>query len=325
MSKLGVHIVIGPRTGFGDFLRRCAQAGQPVPLVKAVDDSGALAEAKGYSDRTVTIFRARSVGDTPPGNFEGNPYQAAEAWMGALMPIWRQNPADFYEILNEPDPSDMTGYIWLNLFTEACLQIAEANGFRLALYSFAAGTPEIDEFARLAPSLKRARKGGHILSLHEYGIPGALRAAYPAITTRYRQFYAHVMIPMECAIPVAITEAAPNGGHNWGGRQFFLNDVAWYDTELVRDPYVLGAALFTLGDWAEANYQGALSALADWIIQHPTPEKPPSDRQYAVWSDNAQLHTVILNYARHLAAQMRAEVWSEDRRKEGAPVPHGRP
>jgi hypothetical protein len=315
MSKLGVHVVIGPRTGYGDFLRRCARSGQPVSLVKAVDEGSALVEAKGYSSKTVTIFRTHLPCDVPPGNFTGNPYHVAETWMNTIVPIWRKNPADYYEPINEPDPDSIEGYIWLNQFTERCIEIAEENGFRLALYSFASGVPEIEEFARLAPSLKRAKRGGHILSLHEYGLPSSMRASYPSLTTRYRQYYAHVMIPMECVVPVAISEAAPNGGHNWGGKDFFLSEVTWYDKELMRDPYVIGAALFTLGAWANANFEVALPTLADWIINHPTPERPVSDRQYAVWTDNAQLHTVLLNYGRHLAQEMRAEVWSEDRPK----------
>ena len=319
MSKLGLHVVMGSRRGYGDMLRRCAQASQPVPLVKAVDEGGCLLEAKGYSARTVTIFRTRVHGDLPGGNFQGNPYQVAEAWMNGQMPIWRRNPADYYEVINEPDPPTLEGYLWLNLFMEQCIHIADAQGFRLALYSFAAGVPEIDEFARLAPSLKLAKRGGHILSLHEYGIPKSMRASYPAITTRYRSFYANVMVPMACVIPVAITEAAPNGGHNWGGEDFFLSEVTWYDTELMRDPYVIGAALFTLGDgggqWTGANFEAALPALGTWIIAHPTPEKPVSNRQYAVWTDNAALHSVLLNYAQHLAVEMRAEVWPEDRPK----------
>jgi hypothetical protein len=52
MSKIGVHVVLGPRTGYGDFLKKIANAGQTLAVVKCVDDFGAAKEAKDLMSNT---------------------------------------------------------------------------------------------------------------------------------------------------------------------------------------------------------------------------------------------------------------------------------
>ncbi|NTU65830.1 MAG: hypothetical protein HGB05_21095, partial [Chloroflexi bacterium] len=60
-SKLGLHVVFGPRDGLDEFLVRCAGAGQPVALVKCVDDFEAAFKAKRVSDTTLTVGRVNAV------------------------------------------------------------------------------------------------------------------------------------------------------------------------------------------------------------------------------------------------------------------------
>jgi len=197
--------------------------------------------------------------------------------MVRLLPHWWQRPADFYEPINEPDPDSLGGYKWLNAFMRTCVEIANGEGIKLALYSFATGVPEIDEFAELLPSLQLARDTGHVLALHEYGLTGSMREAGSWLTARYREYYNQLLVPKGLGdLPLIVTEAAPRGGHNWGDFvEEFVADVGWYDVELMRDPYVIGAALFTLGNWANANFANALYDLAQWIIAHPTTTTPP--------------------------------------------------
>jgi hypothetical protein len=49
----------------------------------------------------------------------------------------------------------------------------------------------------------------------------------------------------------------------------FVNDHAWYDSELRKDPYVIGYAAWTLGSWAGANWQTALLPMRDYILSQP--------------------------------------------------------
>jgi hypothetical protein len=46
-----------------------------------------------------------------------------------------------------------------------------------------------------------------------------------------------------------------------------MDDFMWYDAELMKDDYVLGATIFTLGNWANANFQEALPALGDYTAR----------------------------------------------------------
>ncbi len=280
-SKLGVHIVQGARTGFGDYLRGAHAAGTPVPLVKSIDDYAPLQEAKEINPKTVTIFRTFKLGDTPPGNFTGVPEAVAAAWMEDQMRHWQLGGADYFEPINEPAPASLDGYRWLNDFSLACMRIAEHNGFRLCLYNFAGGVPgddppghpggasAVDKFRALLPSLRHALDNNHALGLHGYGLAGSgsLKESAQSSALHYRAFYKNVLEPAGLGkLKLFITEAAPFGGHEWDrqGKEAFLDDVFWYDREVRKDPYLIGVALYTLGDWAKANFQDALSD----ITQH---------------------------------------------------------
>lgn len=293
-SKLGVHIVQGARNGYGHiYLKGAHEAGAPVPLVKSIDDYAPLEEAKATDPKTVTIFRTFREKDTPEGNFTGDPVAVAQAWMQRQMQHWQPGRADYFEPINEPDPATLEGYRWLNDFSMECMRIAEPAGFKLCLYNFAAGVPEVHEFRELLPSLRRARDHGHVLGLHEYGLgeTGSMRDSAGGTTLRYRLFYDEVLKPAGLSdLKIFITEAAPRGGHHFEPGTF-LDDVLWYDSEVRQDPYVIGVALFTLGDWAHSihgsNFQDALPAITDHFRQVALapdprfedikPEQPPSE------------------------------------------------
>lgn len=210
--KLGVHVSAGNRRGFGEFLKKCADAGAPVPVIFAVDQSVWL-DVQQNSPNTLVIFRHqpkqyggrnyRTGLDTPPDTYRADPVTAARTWMAELLPVWRRNPAHYYALINEQDAGTLAGYTWLNAFTLHCLEIAEANRFKCAVYGHSAGNPRDDpalvmaikswlaarrglavalandlvvkpgsaeeKLRELVPSLQRAKRNGHIHLLHEYG------------------------------------------------------------------------------------------------------------------------------------------------------------
>ena len=289
-SKLGFHRVQGSANGIGDLLRACHEAGRPVAVYKCVDDAGPLIEANIYG--ATTIYRADGLGDTPPGNFAGDPAAAAAAWMEKQIAHWQTLPAraDYYEVINEPDPDSLAGYGWLRDFTLKCMDLAERVGYHLAIFSFATGVPELDEFRVLLPALRWAAARGHVLSLHEYGkedVPagwdGTMRSTAPWLATRYRMYYREVLNPAGLGrLPLYITECAPFGGYNWReqGVAAFFDDVTWYDAELQKDFYVRGCCLFTLGRWENyhRNSEDILPALCEYMVAPPgPPPEPPAD------------------------------------------------
>jgi hypothetical protein len=282
-SKLGLHVVFGPRDGLDDFLAQCAQASQPVAVVKCVDDFEAAFNAKRYSAKTFTVGRVNSVRLTnrnfadmqawepaefsPPIEF---PYataqEAARQYYDLVKPIWQLNPViDAWETFNEFS----WHWPWQADFYLELMDLAEADGFRLGLWSPSTGNPPEEFYPDIARTCRRAKAhGNHIMCVHEYGLDGLLKDAPRSLVTRYRRLYKYLE-QEDAVIPLVISEAGENAGGGFTGVETFLEDFAWYDEQLSRDSYVIGCAAWTLGDFSGANFMAALPALADYVIGRP--------------------------------------------------------
>ncbi len=282
-SKFGLHVVFGPRDGLDQFLSRCAQADRPVAVVKCVDDFEAAFKAKHYSARTYTVGRVNSVGlsnknfvdmqawepaeFSPPAEFHYKTAQeAAQMYYDLVKPIWALNPViDAWETFNEFS----WHWPWQADFYIELMDLAEADGYRLGLWSPSAGNPPEEFYPDIARTCRRAKAhGDHILCLHEYSWDGLLKEAPASLVTRYRRLYTYLQ-QVDAVIPLVISEAGENGGGGFTGIPTFVDDFAWYDRHLSRDSYVIGCAAWTLGDWSGANFQAALPALADYITGQP--------------------------------------------------------
>jgi len=289
MSKIGVHIVIGPRTGYGEFLRRIAPTIQPSsPLVvKCVGDFGAALEAKQIigNDRVLAIGRkagegwegldVHAEGGTPPATI------AAAHFAQVYEPAVKANPhIDIWEPCNEWSAH----WSWQADFYIALAPHFEARGKRIGMYAFSTGNPPAEAHTAIARACAALKSKGHILTSHEYGGVGVsiptLRDTQPFHALRYRSLYA-TLKAQNAVVPLVISETGQNAGFEFIGVEPFINDFSWYDAELSKDAYVIGATAWTLGNWAQANFQEALPALADYIATHPTPlptvEEPPPE------------------------------------------------
>jgi hypothetical protein len=286
MSKLGFHISQGDQRGLGEALDRCAKRGHPVAVVFSVGQD-LWPDIARYSPSTTYIFRTQknhlgvSIGDGPQDVYHGDPVQSARGWMDQMMPVWEKNKAHFYAPLNEQDPAQIEGFTWLNAFSVECLNIAEAHGLKLGLYAFSGGNPKDvlqpasgqaftrdDAWRALLPSLRRAKQGGHILLLHEYGFQaGTLRNSQPWLALRYRHVYRYLASENADA-NLVISEASANVGFT-GDPALWLSDVKWYDSELLKDRAVIGCCLYQLG--GKENFVSVLPQLTDYIAAMPTP------------------------------------------------------
>jgi hypothetical protein len=282
-SKLGLHVVGGPRDGLDLFLLRCAVADHPVAVIKCVDDFEAAFKAKALSDKTLTVGRVNAAwlsrknevdlqaweppGFTPQVEFGYTTAQeAAEKYYELVLPTWKLNPViDVWETFNEF--SWHWGWqadVYLRL-----MDLAEADGYRLGLWSPSAGNPPEEFYPEIARTCLRAKEhGNHILCVHEYSFDGLLKEAPSVLVTRYRQLYRYLE-QQDAVIPLIISEAGENGGGGFTGVETFVDDFAWYDRQLSRDSYVIGCAAWTLGEWSGANFSAALPALADYITGQP--------------------------------------------------------
>ena len=284
-SKIGLHVVFGPRDGLDDFLRRCAQSAHPVVPVKCVDDFEAAFKSKHYSDQTLTLGRINGVDlgnrhfvdmqaweppeyHPPDGTSYTTAQEAARQYYDLVKPIWKLNPViDVWETFNEFS----WHWGWQADFYLELMDLAEADGYRLGLWSPSAGNPPDEFYPDIARVCRRAKEhGNHILCLHEYNLGGLLKDAPSSMVTRYRQVYQYLE-QVDAVIPLVISEAGENAGGGFTGIETFMDDFAWYDAQLSRDSYVIGCAAWTLGDWSGANFEAALSALADYITGQPDP------------------------------------------------------
>ena len=309
MSKLGLHISSGKRNGFGAYLQKCAAAGSPVPVIFSVGQS-LWDELQQVSPQTILIFRTQAdihhndIGDGPGSMYQGDPVQAARDWMALMMPMWALNKADYYAPLNEQDPALLSGFTWLNTFTIECLKIAEANHYKLALYAFSSGNPkdvdhpaEGEPFTRdqawleLVPSLQYAKANGHILLLHEYGFDFVtLKASMPYLATRYRHAY-RLLAPYNSDPPLVISEASAGVGYAGIAPKAWINDAAWYDSELVKDRAVIGCCLYQLG--GSENFYSILPQLAEYTANAPTPAPISGDAPVIPGPDQTADGTVV--------------------------------
>ncbi|HEY71695.1 MAG: hypothetical protein DRJ03_15155 [Chloroflexi bacterium] len=275
-SKLGLHTLRAD--GAESFVRDVHDAGAHVALVKGVDEFGYLRMVKTISPQTVTIGRSNVVQAVSPS---GDPVEAAVWLMDQHMPKWQWEAdiVDYWEIQNENDPPTIAGHVWLAEVYIAAMGIAEENGHKLAIFSYSTGVPQWHEWEAIVETgvFARAKAGGHILALHEYGWPttdnrwGEATEDLPpyqdrgVLTGRYRYLYRDFLIPRGEVIPLAITESgldpllenAPPG--DWKHR--YVDTMIWYDTKLREDDYVIGATMFTLGPygiWENYDYEELL-------------------------------------------------------------------
>lgn len=278
-SKLGLHVTFGSRDGIDDFLQRCAGAGRPAALIKCVDDFEVAFKAKKVSDKTVTVgrvnaaFPARDLEvdlqaweppefSPPPGASYTTAQEAAQQYYAYVKPTWELNPViDVWEAFNEFS----WHWDWQADFYIALMDLAEADGYRLGLFSASAGNPPEEFYPAIARACRRAQAhGNHLLCLHEYNLDGLLKDAPPSMVTRYRRLYEYLQ-QQDAVIPLVISEAGENAGGGFSGIETFMPDFAWYDQQLSQDAYVIGCAAWTLGDWGGANIQAALPALGEYI------------------------------------------------------------
>jgi hypothetical protein len=294
MSKVGFHISAGNHRGLGDCLKKCAAAGNPLPVIFSVDQN-IWPDIEQHSPATVYIFRTQknaqgeTIGDGPGSIYTGDPIKTARDWMAEMMPVWALNKAHYYAPLNEQDPAHIEGFTWLNAFSVECMNIAEANGYKLALYAFSAGNPKDvrdpasgrpftrdDAWRALIPSLQQAKANGHLLLLHEYGLSfGTLKNSTPYLALRYRHAY-RLLKQFNADPPLVISESSAGVGFAGIAPQPWMDDVKWYDSEIMQDCTVIGCCLYQLG--GDENFVSLVPQLADYISQTPT---PPEEQQTA--------------------------------------------
>ena len=284
----GVHITSGPRNGYGDFLY--AVGDEPL-FIFAVDEGGSLTEAKLYNPDHVTVFRSSVYGDGPHPS-QGPANEVAWGWFNLLLPVWLQNPSDYYAPTNEIIPNTIEELEWKSDFTYYLMQYAEQLNLKLCVQGWSYGTPSDDlledqtafsaedRYATQERAWRRVASGGHLLNLHEYGETTLLKDAGVDLATRYRRVLSWCY-SKGIDLRIVIGEAGDYGGYRYPGADAFIVSMSWYMNEVRKDAGVLGPAWWTLGSFQDANIQDGLPRYAEWINWNPAPDsttpEPPVD------------------------------------------------
>jgi hypothetical protein len=287
-SKVGVHSIY--RSPVLDYVGGSNDLSYPV--VKAVDDLGWLPAAKEQHPDTVIVARLTSRLEGCP-NVE-DPATDLDAMADGLMSYILNeitlNPrlrgvVDYWEVVNEPDPPTTEGYRRLAELMIKCMERAETDGLRLALFTLNFGTPDWDEMQAMVGTgvFGHAKEGGHILALHEgvpwpgepidlwWGrtIPGAPEVPGAGLLCfRYRFLY-HLLAQRDEIVPLVISEWNCDRYQEQGGTpQGVVSGVRWYERRLAEDYWVLGVCPFTVGPsaaWDDDDYTFAYPALVDYM------------------------------------------------------------
>jgi hypothetical protein len=287
-SKLSLHFVRGSPATY-EFLK----AARP-SFVKLVDAALAWSpDLRREFPNMMQIGRVTALEDD--SLIQKNPIVAANEYVAKTLVYYQKYPGiDYWEGWNEwtaPDPHDPQAWQNYAQFEAQRACLLQRYGYHAVIGNFSAGRPEYSEMLIFLPAIRIGLKCGAILGLHEYSAPTMQygfgqgiphRPVYPdrgMLTLRYRYWYQDLFLPLDLPIPLVITEVGVDGGVEAGRpgpggmgwrdfikywkdsgqsenpAQFYVSQLAWYDSEIRQDPYVLGAAIYQAGSYGPDSFE----------------------------------------------------------------------
>ncbi|MEJ2734155.1 MAG: twin-arginine translocation signal domain-containing protein [Anaerolineae bacterium] len=282
-----------------------------VTLLKTLElDPTFLSEVKSRSPETLIVGRV-TLGqlDLNQADIRIEARRAVEAVLPLAFDSRRAGLVDAWEGFNEPVPGDEDQMRRLaDLEAERARLLAE-NGLRAVVGNFGTGQPPLEWWPAFRPALEAAQSYGSYLGLHEYSAPTVWFntnrpdldfRADPAdegwLTLRYRKVYRQYLIPWGLRLPLLITECGVDGlvsdrpgppgegwkdfagywaelGMGWDTPGNYVEQLAWYDSQLQLDDYVAGSAVFAMTafeEWQSYQLQGeAATILQQYLSVHP--------------------------------------------------------
>jgi hypothetical protein len=237
------------------------------------------------------------------------PRQAAEQFVKDQMSTYQSNPAIVYwEGHNEPVWSTKADMGWYAQMEIERMKLMADAGLKCVIGNFATGNPDLALWPAFLPAIEAALEYDAILGLHEYSCPwmwwmtGKHQLDPQAdegdegwTTLRYRKVYRKYLIPNgRGRAPLAITEGGidplvnpkpPNSpASTWRGlggfwrqhdnepdhHDYYFRQLLWYDQELQKDDYVIGATIFTWGNFGKpwSDFDVAGTPVADKLIAY---------------------------------------------------------
>jgi hypothetical protein len=285
-----------------------------VAMIKTLEyDPNFVTEIKRISPSTILIARYTPLPQPDLTDWDPleAAREFAELLLPIATETKRRASIDAWESLNEPTPTDAEQMATLAAFETQRTVLLASAGVRSCVGNFSTGQPPLELWPAFYPALRAVREHNGYLGLHEYSAPYLWFAAGSHqldprgdegdegwLTLRYRKVYRNYLQPVGLDVPLVITEAGVDGqvanrpgpaGRGWRDFQdfwrsegrvsttpggFYAEQLAWYDTELIRDDYVYGAAIFTLAGprgWESYEVHGQTAQiLHQYLSVHPS-------------------------------------------------------
>ena len=284
-----------------------------VALLKTLEfDPVFLSDVRARSPRTLIIGRPPTLGQADLG---ADGAAQARAAVEAVLPLAQDSRrlglVDAWEGYNEPAPADENQMRRFADLEAERVRLLAGNGLRAVVGNFGTGNPPLEWWQAFRPALEAAQAHAGYLGLHEYSAPTVWemttrlpldRRASPSdegwLTLRYRKVYRQYLQPWGVRLPLLITECGVDGlvanrpgppGQGW--QDFasywaelgmgldapgnYVEQLAWYDSQLQMDDYVAGAAVFAMTssqEWYSYQILGEAAAiLQQYLSVHPAP------------------------------------------------------
>jgi hypothetical protein len=237
------------------------------PIVVILDHSDVWHDVKRASPQTLFVGRLFQQSEPDFGSPDLDPIEAARDHCDKILP-WAERMGQtysFWQGVNEPIIHSTEAMKRYAAFDAERAHILDKEGFGVVVGTFSVGNPELNYWNEFLPALEAARQYGGALALHEYAWP-TLDHEWPWYLLRHRKVYAgepaHQWpgLPDHLrTLPLLITECGLDGlielGHPPRGwrvlysqrRGEYLRQLSWYGNQLMKDPYVVGAALYCCG------------------------------------------------------------------------------
>ena len=319
-SLLGAHV----NNSIGG-LPETLQAWKP-PLVLVMDHSEVWHAVKAASPNTVFVGRLYQEFEPDFNNAALDPIAAAQQHCDLVLP-WAERMGEtysFWQGVNEPvinSPEAMQRYAD---FDAERVRVMDSHGYQAVVGSFSVGNPDFPLWNDYLPAIEAAHQYHGALALHEYAWP-TLDNEWAWYLLRHRKVYEGAPsrgwdgLPAYLKnLPLLVTECGLDGlielGHPPRGWRVlyeqdpdqYLQQLAWYDEELLKDPYVAGAAIYVCGvsDWQWKTYD-IWPELAQILAQQATPiyrltDSTPPDEE-AMWAEVLEtLDRIILKLGEKL-------------------------
>ena len=305
-SKLGIFIARSDPQ-----ITRLIEVGKPA-LLKTLDLDPNLGRfTKTHSPTTIVIGRIMAEQVDLTADPIPLARQMAEQLLQYALEPTRFEFYDAWEGYNEPVADTVDKMKRLADLEAERTRLLGEQGVRSVVGNFGAGHPPLELWEHFRPALEAARQYKGFLGLHEYSAPimqwgfGKLQSTPGSdegdegwLTLRYRKVYRYHLKPMGYGnLPLLITECGVDGTvrprpgppeakgwrdfelywHSNGLREdtpgVYMDQLIWYDSELQKDDYVKGAAIFIAGgseEWESYDILGrTIELLTQYLSVHP--------------------------------------------------------